>query len=113
MLFVGDGTRRDNPYNIARNHSLCGCGIFKLFADCHLFAHFHKLCYVCVRRVVGHAAHRRTLFKAAVPARQSQIKQFGRLFGIVKKHLVKIAESVKNYAVLILFLYGKVMAHHR
>ena len=59
------------------------------------------------------AAHRRALCLSAVTAGQRQL-QFPRgQFGIVKKHLIEIAEAVKENGILILLFDLHILLHHR
>ena len=63
------GAGRDDPNDLTLDQSLCGGGIFGLFAHHDLKAPSDQTCDVAVRRVVGDAAHGRALGLAAVLAR--------------------------------------------
>ena len=60
----------------------------------------------------GDAAHRRALGFAAIAAGERQLKLARGCEGIVKEHLVKIAETVKQEVALVLILYFKILLHH-
>ncbi len=112
MLFVGNSSRRHDANDVAGNHSFGGCRVFDLLAYSNLFSQRNKFGDIRVSRVIRHAAHRRTFFQTAIPAGQGQAQQTRSFYRIVKKHFVKVAQAVKNKAVLIFFLYRKIMLHH-
>ena len=61
----------------------------------------------------GHAAHGRALRQAALlpGERNFQLLRYGQR--IVKKHLVKVSQTVEQNTVRILFLGLHVVLHHR
>ena len=59
-----------------------------------------------------HAAHGRTLGKPAIPTRKSKFKLPTGNDSIVEKHLIKIAQPVKNQSVFILLFDFHVLLHH-
>ena len=109
---VCDGSGRDDAHHIPFHQSDGILRILHLLTDHHFIALVHQLSDIAVGRMVGHTAHGRPLFQAAVSSGQGQLQLFGCLFGIVKKHLVKIAEPVKNQSVRILFFHFKILLHH-
>ena len=105
--------RRYDADHVALDHALCRRGIGKLFADRDFFPESDELRDVSIRRVKRNAAHRRSLFQPAIPARQRKIEKPRHLFRILEKHLVKIPEPVKDDAVFIFVFDFKIMPHHR
>ena len=63
--------------------------------------------------MIGHSAHGGPLLLATVPAGESQFQFLGNQEGIIIKHLVKVAQTVKKDMILMLFLDAEVLLHHR
>ena len=114
MVFVGNRARRHHSHNVARNNfARLFRRVLKLFAYGNFFAALNELCNIVIRSMIRNAAHRRTVFKSAVSARESYPEQIRCSFGVVEEHLVKVAQPVEENAVFVFFLYRKVMFHHR
>ena len=107
------GSRRDHADDLAPDQPLGQLRVLHLLADGHLVAALHQTVDVAFGGVVGNAAHGGALGKAAVLAGQGDLQLFGDQKGIVKEHLVKIAQAVEQYAVLIFFFCFQVLLHHR
>ena len=77
MIFVSHSTGRNHSYHVARNDiARFRRGILELFADCDLFTQLYKAGYIVIRRMIGHAAHGRTLVQPAVAPRKRDPKKF-------------------------------------
>ena len=62
--------------------------------------------------MVRNTAHGGTLFQAAILAGKGQLQFMGYQLSIVKEHLVEIAQSEEQNAVLILGLHIQILLHH-
>ena len=103
----------DDTYHLALYKSLYSGGILHLLAYRHLVALFDQSCDICFGTVERNSAHRGALCLAAVAPGERKLKHARRDDGIIKKHLVKVAETVKKQEILILIFYFKVLLHHR
>ena len=63
--------------------------------------------------MIGHAAHGRALGKAAVLAREGQFQLLGGELGVVKEHLVKVAQPKEEDHAGVALLDVQVLLHHR
>ena len=59
------------------------------------------------------ATHRSPFLLAAIPSGQGQFQFFRYQLGIVKEHLIEIAQSEEENAIFILFFYLQILLHHR
>ena len=59
-----------------------------------------------------HAAHGSALRQTAVFSRQRQFQFPGDEDGVLKEHLVKVAQPEKEDCVLVLFLDAQILLHH-
>ena len=107
------GTRRHHPDDLALHQAFGGGGILHLLAYGDLVPLGDQPGDIRFRRVIRHAAHRRTLRLAALAPGQRQFQFAGRQLGIVEKHLVKIAQPVKQNAPRVFFLGFQILLHHR
>ena len=99
--------------NLPFDKPFCLSGIFHLLTDRNLVPVFNQTVQIAVHSMVRNAAHRRTLIKTAFFAGQRDLKLPGYQNSIIKEHLIKIAEAVKQDAVRILFLRLDIQLHHR
>ena len=60
-----------------------------------------------------HAAHRPAVFHPGVSAGQHQVQLTGSNLGVLKKHFIKVAQTIKNQGVLIILFYLEILLHHR
>ena len=88
-------------------------GVFYLFADRDLVTVLYKSGNITVNAVIRYSAHRGTLVKPAILARQNYIKFFACNDGVVKKHFIEISETVHQDIILVLFLHLNILLHHR
>ena len=109
---LDDSARRDHPDDIALDQSLCLGRVLHLLTDRHLVSLGDQAGHIALVAVEGHAAHGGTLFHAALLARQGQVQLPGGGQRIVKEHLVKVADAVKQDLVLILLLDVHILLHH-
>ena len=111
-LGIHCGPRRDDPHYFSFDQAL-GCGrVLHLLTDSHFVSLLDQAAQVTVHCMIGHAAHGRSLFQAAVLSCQRDLQFPGCCDGILKKHLIKISQSIKQDAVFILFLRIHVLLHH-
>ena len=103
----------DDADHVPLHQSLAQGRVSKLLADGHLVALFDQPGDISAGGVVGNAAHGRTFAQAATFARQHQFQLFGHQLGVLKKHLVKIAQPEKQDTVLMLLLDVQILLHHR
>ena len=106
---AGGGDADDLPLD----HPFGGVGGLHLLADGDLIPLFDKLFEIDLAGVVGHAAHRRAVLHPAVPPGQGELKLPRGGEGVLKKHLVKIADPIKQDVVRILRLNLLILLHHR
>ena len=111
-IVLHHGTGSNDPHHLTAHQALGLGGILGLLADGHLVAHGDQLADISLAGVIGHAAHGRPLRLAAVPAGERQGQKLRNQLGIIKKHLVKVAETVKQDKILILFFDIHVLLHH-
>ena len=102
----------DDPHHFTAHQSLGLSGILGLLADGHLVAHGDQLADIALAGMIRHAAHGCPLLLAAIPAGEGQRQKLRDKLGIIKKHLVKVAETVKQDKILILFFDIHVLLHH-
>ena len=62
--------------------------------------------------MIRNAAHRRALLQSAVFSSQGKFQFFRNSLGILKKHLIEIAKTIKQNTVRILFFRLQIMSHH-
>ena len=108
-----DGTGGDDADDIALDKPLGGFGILGLLADCDLVALLDQSGDVALGGMEGYAAHRRALLLSAVAAREGELQLLGSELGVVEKHLIEIAETEEQDAVLVLLFDLKILLHHR
>lgn len=63
--------------------------------------------------MVRNSAHRCALVKSAISSRKREIENSRRRDCVVKKHLVKVAETEKQETILVVFFDFKIPSHHR
>ncbi len=112
-LDIQIGSRRHDPHDLPLHDSLGLLGILHLLADRHFVALLNQLVQISLQCMVGYAAHGCALLKAAVFARKSDLKLPGRRNCVLKKHFIKVSETVEKETVRI-FLFGlQILLHHR
>ena len=62
--------------------------------------------------MIRNSAHRRTFFKSAIPACERKLQSLRHLYSIVEEHFVKVSQSEKENAVLVLILHLQILPHH-
>ena len=87
--------------------------VLHLFADGDLVPQLHQACQIGVNGVVGDAAHGGALREPAALAGQCQLQFPGDCHCIVKEHLIKISQTVKEQAVRVFLFCAQIMLHHR
>ena len=101
---LNDRAGRDHADDVPLDKALGLGRVFHLLTDGHLVALGDQPRHIALVAVEGHAAHGRPLFHAALLAGQGQIQLFGCREGIIKEHLVKIADAVKqNFVLYVVF----------
>ena len=86
--------------------------IFHLFADGNFVPLLYKAVDIRIRRMKRDATHRSALLKTAAFSGQCQFEFPRYRLGIVKKHLIEIAETIKQNTIFIFFLCLQIMLHH-
>ena len=112
-LAAGDGSRGHHPDHLPLYQPFGLLGVLHLLGDGHLVSLLNQLVQVGIHSVIGDAAHGRPLRKAALLSGQRQLQLPGGGHGILKEHLVEIAQPVEKETVGILLLRLHVMSHHR
>ena len=111
-IHVEIGAGSHDPCDFALYHALCGAGIFHLVANGGFVALLHKAGQIAVQGMKRNAAHGRSLGQAAALSCERQLQLPGHDLGVIKEHLIKIAEPVKQDTARI-FLFGlQIMLHH-
>ena len=105
-------TGRDHAHHVALDKPLGGGRIFDLLANGHLVALGDQLTDIPLRRMERHAAHGCALGLAAIAAGQRQLQLARGGDGIVKEHLVKVTQAVKQKIILIFIFDLKILLHH-
>ena len=113
LFLADDGSGGHYSDHFAPDNSFCLLRILHLFTDGDLMPLFNQPGNVGIRGVIGNPAHRRALLHPAVLSCQCQLQFLRDRFRVIKKHLVKVAQSVKKNTVFILLLCCKVVLHHR
>ena len=110
----GDGTGGDDAGDVPLHQPLGGGRVFHLLADGDLVALLHQPGDVGVHAVVGDAAHGRLFLLGLAPVTggQGEVKFPGRQFGVLVKHLVKVAQAEHQDAVLVLVLDLLILPPH-
>ena len=103
----------DHAHHLTAHQALSLRRVLGLLANSDLVALLDQLSDIPLRGMEGHAAHGGALCLAAISARQSQLQHARRQNGIIKEHLVKVTETVKQEVVLVLLLDLKILLHHR
>ena len=103
---------RNHTNNVATHESLCKGGILYLLANGNLVVLFDQLAHVPLVRVERNTAHRRAFCLAAISACKCELELTRGNDGVVKEHLVKISETVKNDIILILIFDFPILLHH-
>ena len=107
-----DGARGGDPDNFSLNYAFGLIRRLHLLTDGDLVALFHQLLDIGIAGMIGHATHGRPLRQAAVPASESQLQLPGSQNGIIKKHFIKIAQTIKQYVILMHPFDFLVLLHH-
>ena len=92
---LNDGSRRDHADDVALDEALGLCRVFHLLTDGDLIALRDEAGHIALVAVERYAAHRRTLFKAALLAREGQIQLPRSCERIVEEHLVEVTDAVE------------------
>ena len=107
-IFTLNGCARRNHFDYFSLSEILSVWLGYLLADCDSFPTPQKPRDINLRRMIGNAAHRLTS-----TMRERQIEQPGDFDGIGIKHLIKVTETEKKHVITMLFLYRKVLHHHR
>ena len=62
--------------------------------------------------MIGNTTHRCSLFQTAAFSGKGNLQFLGHSQGVIKKHFIKIAQTIKKNAVLVLFLCLQILLHH-
>ena len=73
----------------------------------------HQTVEISVYGMIRNAAHGGTLIQSAVFSCQRQFQFLGYQLCILKKHLVKVTQTIKKDTVFVLFLCLHILLHHR
>ena len=111
-IHIQIGTRCDDAHHFPADNALCRAGIFHLLTDGYLVAQLHETCQISVDSVIGNTAHGSPLGKSAAFSGECQFQLAGHRHRVVKEHLVKIAQTVKEQAVGIVMLCPQIVLHH-
>ena len=106
------GTRGHNLDDFPFHQAFGQLRIFHLFADGDLVAVAHQPVQIPVHGMVGNPAHGSPLVQTAVFSCQRQLQFLGHQLGILKKHLIKVTQTIKKDTVLVLFLSPHILLHH-
>ena len=109
---LNDRAGCDHADDVPLNKALGLGRVFHLLTDGYFVALGDQPRHIALVAVEGHAAHGCSLFHAALLAGQGQVQFLGCRQGIVKEHLIKIADAVKQNFVLMLFFDLKILLHH-
>ena len=110
-----DGTGCDDANNITLYDALCLCRVFRLLADGDFITLADQLCNIYLRCVVGDTAHGGAVFgvlHVAVSGGQSNVQLSGCGSCVVVEHFVKVAQTEKQHAVLVLGLDFVILFFH-
>ena len=92
---------------IEKGHKVAIC------TDCHFVAFLDQSFDICLGCMKWNSAHRSTFFQSAVLTSKRQFQFFGYKDCIIKKHLIKVAKSIEQDAVLVTFFCFTIFPHHR
>ena len=109
---LNDGAGGDDAHDVPLDQPLGQGGILHLLTDGHLVALGHQAGDIRLTAVERDAAHGRPFLLPAVPAGENQLQFLRRRLGVVKKHLIKIAQAEEQNAVFMLLLDLQVLLHH-
>ncbi len=109
---INEGAGGHHPGNFPLHQPLCQGWVFHLLADGYLVSPFNEAVDVAFGAVVGDAAHRRPLRKAALPAGEGQLQLLGNQKGILEEHLVEIPQPEEENLVPVLLLHLQILPHH-
>ncbi|CDC62015.1 uncharacterized protein BN660_01255 [Clostridium sp. CAG:448] len=104
---------RDNAHHLTPDQSLGKRRVLHLLTDGDFESLSDQLTDILVHGVVRDSAHGRAFLFPAIPSRQRQSDGAGRGDRVVKKHLVKIPQAIKEQIIFILLLDLQVLFHHR
>ena len=104
--------RRHHADDVPLDQALGRRRVFHLLADGHLVALFDQTVDIRLGAVERHAAHRRALLHAAAFPRQRQLQLPGNELGVLKEHLIEVAEPEEQDHARILVLHIQILAHH-
>ena len=107
------GAGRDDADNIALYQALGGLGVLGLLTDGDLVALGDQPGDIALAAVERHAAHRRTLLLSAISAGKCELQLTRCDFCVLVEHLIKIAQTIEQNAVLVLLFDLKILLHHR
>src|SRR5262249_53093930 len=111
-LRVDGSAGRDNPYYFAPDQLGSLFWVLGLFADRDPVAFANELCDITAGRVIWNAAHRDGCSALAVTGRQGNLELPGSDRGVVKEHLVEIAQPEEQERARILALDVLVLLEH-
>ena len=99
--------------NFSLNKTFGFLRVFHLLTDCHFVAFLDQSFDICLGCMKWNSAHRSTFFQSAVLTSKRQFQFFGYKDCIIKKHLIKVAKSIEQDAVLVTFFCFTIFPHHR
>ena len=110
-IHVGPGSHDTRHFTLYQ--TFCQFRVFDLVADGYFLAFLDQTTDIGIHRMVGNAAHRRSLRQTALLSCQRDFQHLRNADRIFEEHFIKISDAVHKYAVLIIFLYFFVLLHHR
>ena len=112
-LFIHQRPGRHDTDHFTLHESLGQRRILYLFYDRNLISLLDEPLDVAVCRMVRNAAHRHFFLHARIAPGQHKVELQRRSLRVIKKHLIKITEAIKDDRVGILFFHLQIMLHHR
>ena len=111
-LSAGNGARRYHPDNLSLYKPFCLFWVFHLLCNGYLKTLLNQTVQIGIHCMIGNSAHGGAFLKATFLSGQRNLQCFGSCQGIIEKHFVKIAQTVKQDTVRIFFFCLHVMLHH-
>lgn len=111
LVFRGHAGR-NHPHHLPPDNALCRFGVFNLLAEGHPVACADHFGQIAAQGMVGHPAHGHFGLVIPAPGRQGDPHNPGAQLGVVQKHLVKIADPIKEHSVRILRFHLQILLEH-
>ena len=109
---LNDRTRRKDPNDVPLDQALCLGRVLHLLTDGHLIPFGDQPGHIAFIAVEGHTAHGRPLRQAALLAGKGEVQLSGCCKRILKEHLIKIPDTVKEDLIFMLPLDLHILLHH-